>query len=559
MASPTQSNSVQAEALPETSLGTILWLREMLQRTPWWAASAIFHLILLLAATMAVFATRSVHELQGTTIGIVRDETLVRPPVKSELTIHRGPPAFDDREGIVDAPEIYDPKAKISDHFESADDEPFKERKGQSFKFKDIMEGIAGGVRGSEKDSLLKATSDILGIGGGYGGGGRFGGPRGGREDLIALTGGSNRTQNAVLAGLRWLARHQHPEGYWSSDNFHENCRGPERCSGPGSRNHDAGLTGLALLAYLGGGFLPNTYTEESSFKDPFTGRTIWFADVVKKGLQWLLKQQDHEGCFSRQKGEFMYDHSICTLAVVEASWLCFTPLYKIPAQRGIDFLLEAQNPGFAWRYDVRPGDNDTSVTGWCVMALKSAELAGLRFDCSTYVGVLNWLDRVTNQRGVVGYQSPGDTGSYIVGINDRWEGHPAMTAVGLLARIYIHQKKNTWMKVAAREILRDLPVWDTARKTIDFYYWYYAALALFQYDAPDGPAWKAFNESMKNSLVPFQEGEKFGCRQGSWDPSVDKWGSVGGRVYATAINVLTLEVYYRYKNVFTGSRKKRA
>ena len=44
-------------------------------------------------------------------------------------------------------------------------------------------------------------------------------------------------------------------------------------------------------------------------------------------------------------------------------------------------------------------------------------------------------------------------------------------------------------------------------------------------------------------------------CDDGSWDPAVDKWGSIGGRVYATAINVLTLEVYYRYAHVFGGRK----
>ncbi len=109
-------------------------------------------------------------------------------------------------------------------------------------------------------------------------------------------------------------------------------------------------------------------------------------------------------------------------------------------------------------------------------------------------------------------------------------------------------------MGAAAATILKDLPAWDAGRRTIDFYYWYYASLALWQHDGPEGPAWKAFNESMKTALVPFQERD--GCRTGSWDPAVDRWGSVGGRVYATAINVLTLEVYYRYGKVFTGMRK---
>ena len=33
---------------------------------------------------------------------------------------------------------------------------------------------------------------------------------------------------------------------------------------------------------------------------------------------------------------------------------------------------------------------------------------------------------------------------------------------------------------------------------------------------------------------------------KGSWDP-VGAWGEDGGRVYSTAILVLTLEAYYRY------------
>ena len=36
----------------------------------------------------------------------------------------------------------------------------------------------------------------------------------------------------------------------------------------------------------------------------------------------------------------------------------------------------------------------------------------------------------------------------------------------------------------------------------------------------------------------------------GSWDP-IGAWGEDGGRVYSTAILVLTLEAYYRYTRVF--------
>jgi hypothetical protein len=100
---------------------------------------------------------------------------------------------------------------------------------------------------------------------------------------------------------------------------------------------------------------------------------------------------------------------------------------------------------------------------------------------------------------------------------------------------------------------VQDLPQWKPNK--IDFYYWYYASLALFQYDGPDGPYWKKWNEPMKNALVPNQRSKKDGCPDGSWDPETERWGFEGGRVYATAINALTLEVYYRYP-VFGGTRK---
>ena len=35
-------------------------------------------------------------------------------------------------------------------------------------------------------------------------------------------------------------------------------------------------------------------------------------------------------------------------------------------------------------------------------------------------------------------------------------------------------------------------------------------------------------------------------CEDGSWDP-IDEWGTAGGRVYATALGAMTLEVYYRF------------
>ena len=66
-------------------------------------------------------------------------------------------------------------------------------------------------------------------------------------------------------------------------------------------------------------------------------------------------------------------------------------------------------------------------------------------------------------------------------------------------------------------------------------------------YDGPDsGRAqkyWKTWSQAISKTLVANQESA--GCAKGSWGAD-DRWGFEGGRVYATAINALTLEAYYR-------------
>jgi hypothetical protein len=394
---------------------------------------------------------------------------------------------------------------------------------------------------------------------------GGYAGRFGGKKNLRARGGGGG-TEASVITGLRWLARHQDGNGRWSTTAFDANCEGELKCTGPGWQGHDVGLTGLSVLAFLGAGYTPES---RYVFDDPLKeGRRIRFADTVRRGLEWLKGSQGADGCFGEQKGEFMYDHAMASMAVAEAAWLTGAKEYRDAAQKGIDFLCKAQNPGLAWRYTVRPGDNDTSVTGWAVMALRSAELAGLEFDKTTvYGGAGAWLRRVTNQRGEVGYESPGDKGSVIPGINDKWEAHPSMTAIGLLAKLIMEKGKTDPILARHAQVLaKDLPVYDVGNKTIDFYYWQYGALALFTWDAPSGPAWKVFNDMMKKSLVPSQVGygkppavtEKL-CADGSWDPGPDKWTPIGGRACATALNVLTLEVYYRYPVPSAGGSDAKA
>jgi hypothetical protein len=368
-----------------------------------------------------------------------------------------------------------------------------------------------------------------------------------GKRNLIARGGGSVATASAVEAALKWLARHQSPDGSWSPTGYAAQC-GAVACDGTGVDDFSVGLTGLSLLAFLGDGYRPAD--DDESYVDAVTGKTVRFGETVKKGLKYLMDHQGTDGALGPQVGEMMYNHAIATQALCDAYGMTGSPAYKAAAQSAVGFIVAAQNYGLAWRYTPKCGNNDSSVTGWCVMALKSAEAAGLAVPATAYAGAKAWFGRVTDSNGQVGYDRLGSGEIYVPGKNEQWAHHQTMTGVALLASLEIDRKKDPILLKGARILVQDLPAWDptAARPTNDFYYWYYATYALFQVDGPAGPIWKKWNKAVADTLCQNQRVRKDGCKDGSWDTEgVDRWAYAGGRVYGTAMNTLTLEVYYRY------------
>jgi hypothetical protein len=186
-------------------------------------------------------------------------------------------------------------------------------------------------------------------------------------------------------------------------------------------------------------------------------------------------------------------------------------------------------------------------------MALKSAELSGLSFPRTAYDGARAWLDETTEEAyGRAGYTHKG-TGKVYCPHNAAFDHQEALTSISVMSRIFMDRKVDARVRAGAELVAREVPSLEASK--VDYYAWYYAALALFQFDGPDGPLWSKWNKGMLQSLVASQNPRTSGCKNGSWEPS-DRWGCEGGRVYATALNALTLEVYYRYENVLGGRRK---
>jgi hypothetical protein len=354
-------------------------------------------------------------------------------------------------------------------------------------------------------------------------------------------------------AALLWLARHQNADGSWGAKSFEDRCLGGS-CGGTGETEYNTGLTAITLLAFLGAGY--TTLSRDENPDPLLPGRTLRFGSCVKKGLQWLLAQQDADGCVGERGMKYTYNHAAAALCLAEAYGMTASQPLREPAQRAIDFLVAAQNPGKGWRYSAKCGDNDSSVSGWAVFALKSAELSGLQFPKKAYDGATAWLNEATEPDVPyqTGYNARGTGKVYMPGINDSFEHHPTMSAIAITSRIFMGEKKESPWMGATNLLVNDLPQWG--KNKIDFYYWYFGSLALFQYDGPSGPMWKTWNESIKGALVATQRTAKDGCRSGSWDPDQERWGREGGRIYTTAMGMLTLETYYRYSTVW-GTKKK--
>ena len=371
------------------------------------------------------------------------------------------------------------------------------------------------------------------------------------------VPGGDARLE-AMEKGCAWLVAHQAPNGSFPcSDlswcNGAESTRAPE---GRGKHWYDTGVTGMAISAILGSGYTPRG-------KHPF-------AAALRKGLQYLLKIQDKEGCFGERRPEmFLYNHAFCLMAVIDAYGVTGDAQLKQAVLKGLAFTERARNPGFAWRYGIKPGDNDTSLTGCMSLPLVAAHKINGTAERVGYVppfdvprdafkGARAWIEKVTEpDYGKVGYLSRGTGAARTREMLDKFpaEKSCSMTAIGMVVRLIVpgdDPKRDKRILGASMKLLTEtIPTW-TDEGTNDFYYWYYGALATA---AMGGDAADAWQQAFAREVVQNQRTDGEVCMYaGSWDP-VDPWGPDGGRTYSTAILMLGLQAPDRMRQFTRGRR----
>ncbi|MCA9034746.1 MAG: terpene cyclase/mutase family protein [Planctomycetaceae bacterium] len=405
------------------------------------------------------------------------------------------------------------------------------------------------------------------------------------RRNAARRFGGTQQSEAAVEASLRWMASHQSPDGHWDAS---DHGAGQVKIDEYGidrdyaGREADSGLTALVTLSFLGAG-----YTHEN-------GR---YALVVDQSLDWLISHQADDGNLYGNASHFArnYCHAMGTYALAEAYGMqkqtllgpiidpstISTPVqltemasnilcYQITGQailtiprihaemsitaesmayslrkvddirlrtalaKAVNFTLSQQDArSGGWRYKIGQ-EGDVSMFGWQMMSLKSAEIAGVTIDSRVRERMQKFLNSVRQGKsgGLFGYRR-----NIRQGDQDTEPVTPVMTAEALFCQQMLGYPRDT---NSSREsvdlLLRNLP----RLSEINYYYWYYGTLAMYQYG---GTPWEDWNNAIRDLLISEQRSD--GPNAGSWDPK-DPWGRYGGRLYSTALATLTLEVYYR-------------
>ncbi len=262
--------------------------------------------------------------------------------------------------------------------------------------------------------------------------------------------------------------------------------------------------TALALLPFLGAG--------QTHLKGQYK-------DQIKKGLAFLINNmQATPGKLPRgswhEPGGTMYSHGLAAITICEAYAMTRDPDLVQPAQLAVNYLVYAQDPrGGGWCYQPQQA-GDTSVAGWCIMALKSGSMANLNVPPESFRGASQFLDFVSTNNGAYnGYNKPSSNVK------------PSLVAVGLLCRMYMGwPKDNEGIKEGVKLIS------TTGPNMNDFYYNYYATQVMRHYG---GAEWEKWNTKMRDELIKTQSST--GHEAGSWF-SGGNHGVDGGRLYSTSL-----------------------
>jgi hypothetical protein len=307
----------------------------------------------------------------------------------------------------------------------------------------------------------------------------------------------------AVEKGLVWLANHQGKDGCYGGD---------------GMGKH-AGITGLAGLAFMQAGNLPNR------------GK---YGENVTKCLDFILKDDvsQQSGLISADTSQGpMYGHGFATLFLAEIYGMTGDDRVKEKLQKAVRLIERTQNNEGGWRYMPVPYDADISVTICQIMALRAARDAGVKVEKDVIDKSIKYVISCQNPDGGFSYQSP-RTGS---GSQSGF----ARSAAGVAALYYAGVFEGDNVSRGLKYVAQFNPARGQEIQMEGHYFYgnYYAVQAMF---LAGGDYWATWYPSIRDQLIAKQDAD-------------GRWEGDASHDYATAMALIILQMPNRYLPVYTG------
>lgn len=332
------------------------------------------------------------------------------------------------------------------------------------------------------------------------------------RMRRIREGGGEDRTELAVIRGLEFLAQQQDQE------------------TGAIGNKYKVGMTGLALLAFLGHGETP----ESPKFGDAVVKAALYLMEQARKNNGKMSSPVDTGHSAN-------YEHAIATHALAE--------YFAITKKQGVvDLRLEKyvrssasrivnnQNPTGGWHYYFSndPKKFETALSAWNLQALhsvKNSEIDIPGIDTTLNNSLDKFFPSIQDDEGSFKKRYDTDKGLSLSG------------SVLLALQTGDRQKSGVYMKgFSLLKLINSNP-----HPGRNYHQGYFDTQVFFNHG---GKEWENYNSKFFPKLLDAQNND------GSWLKNMEikveegRYSYIPGEdnnIYGTALAVLMLEVFYRY------------
>ena len=304
------------------------------------------------------------------------------------------------------------------------------------------------------------------------------------------------KQQAAVAKGLRFLAKHQQPNGDLGG----------------------SAVTALGALAFMSAGNLP--------------GRGQ-YGDNVRRALEFVLGGAQESGLLAGDGSNgVMYAHGFATLFLAEVYGMTGDEAVKEKLHRAVQLIQRSQNEEGGWRYQPAPIDADISVTICQIMALRAARDAGIKVEKGVIDRAIKYVRACQNRDGGFSYMLTAGGGG-----GSAFPRSAAGVASLFYAGIYKGPEIDRGLKYL-EDFRPGTRRGDATRDAHYFYGHYYGVQAMF---LAGGKYWATWYPAIRDELIERQS------------PETGAWSGQVGDEYCTAMALIILQMPNRYLPVFTG------